>query len=140
MIAGADAYCASERTSTFLHVETVDRDVVASYKSVTRTVVGRAVVVRDPAAVVAEPCSDEQRATVFRRYDDRPSEPIASTTFLGAAETFSLDDVTLVDGADYYVEVAERSPEGFPDLCREARATLVVNVGDRDDDGVANAA
>ena len=87
---------------------------------------------------VDEPCSDLQTATLLLASPNAPSVPIGSTTFLGADETFSIDVGRLVDGAHYVVLIAERGPEGFPDLCREAQIDVPV-IADEDDDGVADA-
>ena len=111
------------------------REVAATYKSLTGTVTGRVVVL--PGSGVEQPCSDLQTATLLRRFDDRSSEEIKSTTFLGADETFSIEVGPLVDGASYYVEVAERGSAGFPDVCRPARVDITVTA-DADDDGVGD--
>ena len=135
-IVGGEAFCATASTSVYRHVEVVAREVVASYKRLTGTVTGRVVV--PSGTIVEEACSDQQIATLLRRFDDRPSVAIASTTFRGADETFSIDVGQLASGTGYYVEIAERGPEGFPDLCRETRSDLAV-IADQDDDGVPDA-
>ena len=137
-VVGGEAYCASASTAIFQHVDAVAREVTASYRNWSGRVVGRAVVVS--STPVGDPCSDLQTATVWRRFDNRPSTWIASTTFSGATETFSIDMGPLEDGADYYVEVAERGPEGFPETCRSASIGLTVVHDDADDDGVRDSA
>ncbi len=135
LIVGDQAYCASAHTEVERYVDVVSREVAATYKSLTGTVTGRAVVL--PGSSVEQPCSDLQTATLLRRFDDRSSEEIKSTTFLGADETFSIEAGPLVDGASYYVEVAERGPAGFPDVCRPARVDITATA-DADDDGVGD--
>ena len=136
-VVGDEVYCASARTAVISYYEEVAREVVASYTSATGKVTGE-VDVPGPTKV-RNACSDLQTARLMLASPNAPGVEVGSTTFLGSDKTFSIDVGELVDGAHYYVLVAERSFEGFPDLCREARVDVTV-MTDQDDDGVGDAA